>query len=47
MRKKLTDFKKEFEIQSRKHCSELKIDYLGVSLDQMKSYPAAYRHAIK
>jgi myb proto-oncogene protein len=47
MRKKLSDFKKEFEIQSRKHCQDLKLEYLGVSLEQMKSFPVAYRNAIK
>ena len=33
MRKKLFDFKKEFDTQCRKHCDEIKIEFLGVALD--------------
>jgi hypothetical protein len=33
MRKKLTEFKKEFESQCRRVCQENKMEYLGVALD--------------
>lgn len=33
MRKKLFDFKKEFDIQCRKHCAEIKIEFMGVALE--------------
>ena len=47
MRKKLFDFKKEFDTQCRKHCTDMKIDFLGVALDQMRSHSISYRQAIK
>lgn len=47
MRKKLTEFKKDFESQCKKHINECKLDYIGSSADLMKSFPQSYRMAIK
>jgi hypothetical protein len=48
MRKKISDFKKEFEIQARKHlsvsCNE---EYKGCGVEQMKTFTQAYRTCIK
>ena len=41
MRKKIFDFKREFDTNCKKHFHELKIDFHGSQLD--KNSPAVYR----
>lgn len=47
MRKKLTEFRKEFESQCRRACLEHKLDYQGVATETMRSFSAGYRQCIK
>jgi hypothetical protein len=38
MRKKLSDFKKEFEAQTRKYLAELEVKFEGCGVEQMRSF---------